>query len=239
MMSTTENKPASLIRFERARAEHTAKMTAFNAVAADITRCEKERLAAIETGKEAESNWRTNFRKLRGNLTEELRAEHSRRIASRELADEFAGLLKELELDKQSVMLSCCTSGKEYVDSHSTAFTEFADSHWKSAIRNVSPSLLWAIKLRIQREKISSTFVGDDRDTIRDIAGLVGEALTRAAAELPESILHEAPLLESIGVRRPALTGVDMELYSSPSRRNRLSASIREQRAKLQEGNQP
>ncbi|KOC88276.1 hypothetical protein NG42_17245 [Winslowiella iniecta] len=237
-MNTTENKSASLIRFEKARTEHTEQMTAFNGVVANITRCEKERQAAIEAGKEAESNWRTNFRKLRGNLTEELRAEHTQRIANRELADEFAGLLKELELDKQYAVLCCCTSGKKYVEAHQTAFTEFADSHWESAMRNVSPSLLWAIKLRIQREKIASTFVGDDRDPISDIAGLVGEALTRAAAALPESVLNEAPLLESIGVRRPALTGVDMDLYSRPLRRQKLAESIREQRLKLQEGDQ-
>jgi hypothetical protein len=160
-MSTTENKPASLIRFEKARAGHTAQMKEFNSVVAHITRCEKERQAAIEAGKEAESNWRINFRKLRGNFTDELRAEHTQRIASRELADEFVGLLKELELDKQYATLCCCTSGKELVESHSTAFTEFADAHWQSALRNVSPSLLWAIKLRIQREKIASTFVGE------------------------------------------------------------------------------
>lgn len=237
-MNTTENKSASLIRFEKARAEHTEQMTAFNGVVANITRCEKERQAAIEAGKEAENNWRTNFRKLRGNLTEELRAEHTQRIANRELADEFAGLLKELELDKQYAVLCCCTSGKKYVEAHQTAFTEFADSHWESALRNVSPSLLWAIKLRIQREKIASTFAGDDHDPIRDIAGLVGEALTRAAAALPESVLNEAPLLESIGVRRPALTGVDMDLYSRPLRRQKLAESIREQRLKLQEGDQ-
>lgn len=237
-MSTTENKPASLVRFEKARDAHREKMKAFNAIGADITRCEKERQAAIEAGKEAESSWRTNFRKLRGNLTDELRAEHSQRIASRELADEFAGLLKELELDKQSAMLSCCESGKEYVESHRTAFTEFADAHWESALRNVSPSLLWAIKLRIQRETIAPTFVGEDRDKVRDIAWLVGDALTRAAIALPENILREAPLLDNIGLYRPALTGVDMGLYNSFVRRQKLGASLRAQRAELQGGDQ-
>jgi hypothetical protein len=62
--------------------------------------------------------------------------------------------------------------------------------------------------------------------------------LTRAAAALPESILNEAPLLEAIGVRRPALTGVDMDLYSRPLRRQKLAESIRAQRLKLQEGDQ-
>ncbi|MHA6312301.1 hypothetical protein ACX3P5_13775 [Pantoea sp. S-LA4] len=237
-MTTTEQKPASLERFEKARAEHTERMKAYNGICADIARCEKEQQAAIEAGKEAESNWRISFRNLRGNLTDELRAEHSQRIASRELADEFGGLLKELALDKQEAMLKCCGSGKEYVESHSAAFTGFADAHWQSALRNVSPSLLWAIKLRVRREELSPTFAGDDRDRIKDVAYLVGEALTRAAVALPDSVMEEAPLLENIGLYRPPLTGIDMELYRHPMRRQKLAESIRAQRAKLQEGSQ-
>ncbi|WP_242455690.1 hypothetical protein [Pantoea agglomerans] len=160
------------------------------------------------------------------------------RSVSRELADEFGGLLKELALDKQEAMLKCCGSGKEYVESHREAFTGFADAHWQSALRNVSPSLLWAIKLRLRREELSPTFAGDDRDSIKDVAYLVGEALTRAAAALPDSILNEAPLLENIGLYRPPLTGIDMELYRHPMRRQKLAESIRAQSAKLQEGSQ-
>ncbi|MEG3111548.1 hypothetical protein SC127_12505 [Pantoea sp. T14] len=70
------------------------------------------------------------------------------------------------------------------------------------------------------------------------MAYLVGEALTQAAAALPDSVLKEAPLLENIGLHRPALTGVDMELYTRPLRRQKLAESIRAQRAKLQEGSQ-
>ncbi|MGC1021600.1 hypothetical protein WKH71_12170 [Pantoea agglomerans] len=237
-MTTPKQKPASLERFEKARVEHTERMKAYNGICADIARCEKEQQEAIEAGKEAESSWRTSFRNLRGNLTDELRAQHSQRIASRELADEFGGLLKELALDKQESMLKCCGSGKEYVESHREAFTGFADVHWQSALRNISPSLLWAIKLRLRREELSPTFAGDDRDSIKDVAYLVGEALTRAAAALPDSILNEAPLLENIGLYRPPLTGIDMELYRHPMRRQKLAESIRAQRAKLQEGSQ-
>ena len=160
------------------------------------------------------------------------------RFASQELADEFGGLLKELALDKQEAMLKCCGSGKEYVESHREAFTGFADVHWQSALRNVSPSLLWAIKLHLRREELSPTFAGEDRDRIKDVAYLVGEALTRAAVALPDSVLKEAPLLENTGLHRPALTGIDMKLYTSPLRRQKLAESIRAQRAKLLEGSQ-
>ncbi|WP_200874552.1 hypothetical protein [Pantoea agglomerans] len=152
------------------------------------------------------------------------------RSASRELADEFGGLLKELELDKQEAMLKCCGSGKEYVESHREAFTGFADAHWQSALRNVSPSLLWAIKLRLRREELSPTFAGDDRDRFKDVFYVVGEALTRAAVALPDSVMEEAPLLENIGLYRPPLTGIDMELYRHPMCRQKLAESIRAQR---------
>ena len=106
-MSTPE-KSGTLAAFEQARTAHLEKMKEYNAICADITRCTKEREAAIEAGKEAETNWRMRFRTLRGNLTDELKAEHSQRIASRELADEFTGLIAELELDKQVSMLNAC-----------------------------------------------------------------------------------------------------------------------------------
>jgi len=105
-----------------------------------------------------------------------------------------------------------------------------------AALLNVSPSLLWAIKLSIRREELSPTFAGDDRDRIKDVAYLVVEALTRAAVVLPDSILNEAPLLENIGLHRPALTGVDMELYCQPMRRQKQAELIRAQRAKLDKG---
>ncbi|WP_248295879.1 hypothetical protein [Pantoea sp. R102] len=97
----------------------------------------------------------------------------------------------------------------------------------------MSLSLLWAIKLRIRREELSPTFAGEDCDRIKDVAYLVGEVLTRAAVALPDSVLKEAPLLENIGLHRPAITGIDMELYTSPMRRQKPTESIQAQRAKL------
>lgn len=115
---------------------------------------------------------------------------------------------------------------------------KLSDDHWQPALRNVSSSLLWAFKLRIRREEVSPTFARDDRDVIQDVAYLVGEALTREAATLPDNVLKEAPLLENIGLHRPVMTGIDMELYTSPMRRQKLTESVRAQRVKLQEGSQ-
>ena len=234
-MSTPE-KSGTLAAFEQARTAHLEKMKEYNAICADITRCTKEREAAIEAGKEAETNWRMRFRTLRGNLTDELKAEHSQRIASRELADEFTGLIEELEIDKQFAMIGGCHTGLSYISSHQAAFNEFADASWQSALRNVSPSLLWAIRLRLQREKVNPRD-DDTRSDMQVVAELIGNALTRAAAALPEKTLTEAPVLENIGLWRPALTGVDMKLYQSPMSRQRLAETLEEKRERLKEGN--
>lgn len=234
-MSTPE-KSGTLAAFEQARTAHLEKMKEYNAICADITRCTKEREAAIEAGKEAETNWRMRFRTLRGNLTDELKAEHSQRIASRELADEFTGLIEELEIDKQLTMIGGCHTGLSYINSHQAAFNEFADATWQSALRNVSPSLLWAIRLRLQREKVNPRD-DDTRSDMQVVAELIGNALTRAAAALPEQTLTEAPVLENIGLWRPALTGVDMKLYQSPMSRQRLAVTLEEKRERLKEGN--
>lgn len=229
-------KSGTLAAFEQARTAHLEKMKEYNAICADITRCTKEREAAIEAGKEAETNWRMRFRTLRGNLTEELKAEHSQRIASRELADEFTGLIEELEIDKQVAMIGGCNTGLSYINSHRAAFNEFADAAWQSALRNVSPSLLWAIRLRLQREKVNPR-EDDSRSDVQIVAELIGNALTRAAAALPEKALTEAPVLENIGLWRPALTGVDMKLYQSPMSRQKLMETLEEKRERLKEGN--
>jgi hypothetical protein len=176
------------------------------------------------------------FHNLRGNLTDELNAEHSQRIASRELADEFTGLIGELELDKQLTMISGCNTSVWYINSHQAAFNEFADAAWQSALRNVSPSLLWAIRLRLQREKVNPRD-DDTRSDMQVMAELIGNALTRAAAALPEKALTEAPVLENIGLWRPALTGVDMKLYQSPAGRQKLTETLKEKRERLKEGN--
>ena len=69
----------------------TDKLSAFSAASmqilkeiyTSIERCKQERQTAFDESTEAEQDWRSRFRTLRGSLTPEMKAEHSRRIASR------------------------------------------------------------------------------------------------------------------------------------------------------------
>ena len=131
---TAQNNAAAvseaLTRFTEAKAAHTGSMMTLNDINAAITRSEKERQTALEESAEADKSWRTRLRSLGGAMTPELKAEHGRRMAGRELAEEFTGLIAELETDKSRAMLEACTTGRQYVDEHATALTVCACVSW-------------------------------------------------------------------------------------------------------------
>lgn len=74
---------AKLTVFTTARDTHTASMEKLKEIDTSIERCKQERQTALDESAEAEQDWRSRFRTLRGNLTPEMKAEHSKRIASR------------------------------------------------------------------------------------------------------------------------------------------------------------
>jgi hypothetical protein len=137
-MTTVKPQPLKmhdkLAEFEQTKAAHTESVRKMNEIGQAITRCHQGRQDALEQGKEAETSWRTRFRSLRGALTEEMKQEHSQRIAQRELAEEFSSLIDELELDQQQAMLGCCVSGKAYVDAFNKAFVDYAESVWQAEL---------------------------------------------------------------------------------------------------------
>lgn len=214
----SENKSPAVIRFREAKAEHTAQMMKINDITAAITRSKKEREAAIENGKEAETNWRTRFRDLRGAMTPELRAQHSERIASRELAEEFTGLIEELEFEHEGEMIKAVHTGHAYVNAHNAAFTQYVEGQWEAAMRNLSPTLVRAVRLKLLSLELNDS--GRHTDPQHEepeaiLAREVGKLLT-GKAESARLDMDAEPVLSEIGIYRPALTGVDMRLYKSP-----------------------
>ncbi|MFU9135733.1 hypothetical protein [Erwinia tasmaniensis] len=228
-MSTPEKSPA-LKRLADARTAHTAQMMKINDITTAIARSKKEREAAIENGKEAETNWRTRFRDLRGAITPELRAEHSQRIASRELAEEFTGLIEELEFEHEGETINAVRTGRAYVDAHSTAFTQYVNGQWDAAMRNVSPTLVRAIRLKLLLLKLNDQ--GRHTDPQHEepeviLAREVGKLLT-GKAEDARLDMDAEPVLSEMGLYRPALTDVDMRLYNSPCAMHLLAQGRKE-----------
>lgn len=232
-MSTPEKSPA-LKHLEETRTAHTAQMMKINDITAAIARSKKEREAAIDNGKEAETSWRTRFRDLRGAITPEMRAEHSQRIASRELADEFAGLIEVLEFEHEGEMIAAVSTGRAWVSAHRTAFTQYAEEQWNAAMRTLSPTLIRGIILKLISLRLNDA--GRQTDPLHEepaviLAREVGKRLVDLA-ERTRLDMSAEPVLSEIGMRRPALTGVDMRLYNSFAATQKLINERAEKREK-------
>jgi hypothetical protein len=227
-LSDKENKAATatfaprLDAFIAAKAQHTENMLKLNDIDTAIRRSEKERQAALEEGERAEQNWRSRFRELRGAITPEMKSEHSQRIASRELAEEFAALTGELEDDKTRAMLSACRTGEAYVGAHLAAFTTYAKNEWNAAIRDMNTALTRAFCLRLRELEMNG-----DETPKRTLIAELGERLS-AQSQFHSFNMENEPVLSQLGLYRPALTGVDMKLYNSPAKRMMIAKKLAE-----------
>ncbi|WP_299998834.1 capsid protein [uncultured Cedecea sp.] len=203
----------ALEAFSQAKSAHTENMLKLNDINAAITRSEKERQNALSESAKAEQNFRTRFRELRGMMTPELKAEHSQRVAGRELAEDITVVIAELEDDKMDIMLSACTSGDKYVSTHASALSVYARNEWASVMKDIPPALIRAFVLRLRELEME----GEERPH-RVLIQELGDNVLAQSRFYAFDMAHE-PVISQIGLHRPALTGVDMTLYKSPAKR--------------------
>ena len=205
--------------FTAARDTHAASMQELKEIDTSIERCKQERQTALSESAEAEQDWRSRFRTLRGNLTPEMKAEHSKRIASRELADEFTGLIAELETDRTRAMLNAAS---KYLSAHDDAFTTYAGAEWAQAVNTLPVALIRAFLLRIRALEMK----GESAPQSVAISEL-RDALSRQGS-LYHFDMKLEPVLSVTGMHRPQITGVDMELLRSPAKRMMLARKLAE-----------
>ena len=208
--------------FTTARDTHAASMQVLKEIDTSIERCNRERQTAFDESAEAEQNWRSRFRTLRGSLTPEMKAEHSRRIASRELADKFTGLIAELETDRTRAMLNACSTASKYLSAHDDAFTAYASAEWAQAVNAVPVSLIRAFLLRIRALEMK----GESAPQSVAISEL-RDALSRQGS-LYHFDMNQELVLSVTGMHRPQITGVDTELLRSPAKRMKLARKLSE-----------
>ncbi|MGA9605996.1 MAG: hypothetical protein WBR21_03060 [Rouxiella badensis] len=233
---TTDKHTTPLQAFEEAKAAHTQSMTNYNDIMSAITRCEQERQVALDEGNEAENDWRARFRKLRGKITDEMKTEHSQRIAKRELAEEFTALIEELELDKLQATIQNSSTGKQYIAAHRQALQEYADTQWQAAMRSLSPTLLRAIKLKLAALSLDDIhvknaigYIEPEQTVMNLLNGLLIDTAKRVRLEM-----EAEPVLSVLGLYSPVLDDVDLSL-SSPASLHKLRYEMAEKRRKLKE----
>jgi cellobiose-specific phosphotransferase system component IIB len=217
-----------------ARAAHDKNYQALTDVTTGIARCHQQKKDTEVESHEAESQWRTLFRKLRGEMTPELQAQHHSRISKRELSKEFDGLIEEMELDKMYLHLSCGGTAPKVVAAHEAALTAFAEHAMSKAVDALSTALISpdVIKACALASQAYGVYGNDPMKMIeQQLLGTLQGRIHVAMAK--QNIDH--PVLNEIGLTIPQETGALPELQSSPARRMQVVAELKEKRQRLQQ----
>lgn len=217
-----------------ARAAHDKNAQELTEVVTGIARCHQQKKDTEVESLEAESQWRTLFRKLRGEMTPELQAQHHSRISKRELTKEFDGLIEEMEVDKMYLHLCCGTTAPLLVDAHREALNAFAEHAMAQAVDALGKALLSAdvINACSLAKKAYSVYHDNPMRVIEQsvLGALTAHVITATAQK---NIEH--PVLSEIGLTQPEETGVLPELRKSPFKRMQLATEIAEKRKKFKE----
>ncbi|KKO59732.1 putative nAD-dependent aldehyde Dehydrogenase [Serratia ureilytica] len=217
-----------------ARAAHDKNYQALTDVVTGIARCHQQKKETEVQSQEAESQWRTLFRKLRGEMTPELQAQHHSRISKRELAKEFDGLIEEMKLDRMQFHLNCGGTAPKVVDTHKDALTTFAAHAMHQAVDALSKALISpdVIKACALTSRAYGVYADNPMRMIEQqvLGALQGRIRATMATQ---NIDH--PVLNEIGLTIPQETGVLRERQRCPMRQMQGVTELAEKRQCMQQ----
>lgn len=190
-----------------ARAAHDKNYQALTDVVTGIARCHQQKKDTEVESHEAESQWRTLFRKLHGEMTPELQAQHHSRISKRELAKELDDLIEEMKRDKMQLHLNCGGTAPKVVIAHKDALTTFTAHAMHQAVDALSKALISpdVIKAYALASRAYGVYADNPMRMIeQQVLGTLKGRIHIAMAE--QNIDH--PVLNEIGLTIPEETGV-------------------------------
>ena len=217
-----------------ARAAHDKNYQALTDVVTGIARCHQQKKDTEVQSQEAESQWRTLFRKLHGEMTPELQAQHHSRISKREMAKEFDGLIEEMELDKMQLHLNCGGTAPKVVSAHKDALTTFAAHARHQAVDALSKALISpdVIKACALGSRAYGVYADNPMKMIeQQVQGALQGRIRATMAT--QNIDH--PVLNEIGLTIPQETGVLRERQRCSMRQMQGVTELAEKRQCMQQ----
>lgn len=216
---------------EEARTAYQEKKAELDDIIEVIKATQEKKRAAEEQCAFEHNDWRKTFRLSRGTLTQDLQDQHTQRVIQRELANEYEGLLTELEEEREEAMRDCCYAARQYEDKHRAALRTYSELVMQDAMDKAAV-LIRAIALRWHA---LGQLSNDERHfhnnnlcarPAQDIAMQeVTEGLLQRVQSYPVSTQDDA-MLEAIGLYTPSFSGLDRQLIDSPVARNQLNMKI-------------
>ncbi|MCW6542994.1 hypothetical protein [Yersinia ruckeri] len=204
----------------------------------DIRRCQQQKQDTETQGIEADNLWRDTFRQLRGKVSPEMKQQQMQRMADRELAQELAGLLEELDIEKDQQVLYCTGSGTTLLQSHSNAAMIYAHHEFQRVLSQGLHELVRAVKLKheaLQMEQAVITHHGRFSEYEKNPDDIIAKEIMahlKTAISSYSFDMSQEPVLSQIGLNSPEVEYFNPKM-STPAGRSMAFANIREKKEKL------
>lgn len=206
---TTSAVKEAINHFQIARLAQRADVAKMEEITGDILRCEQQKQDTETQSEQAGNQWRETFRKLRGQLSPEIKQQHLQRLAEQEMARELGELLVSLDIDKDRQEIACSASGETLLKSHGGALMAYASQELTQALSTGLAPLIRAMVMKQRALVIEQSFVTlDGRLTayeINPVDTLCQEVISHLKTAMSGYTfdMQKEPVLKQIGLSRP------------------------------------
>ncbi|WP_405081086.1 capsid size determination protein [Pectobacterium versatile] len=221
--------------YQKSRAEHFANVNDLDNINTAIERAKEQKANAEAENQLSDSDWRARFLAARGEMTEELKNQQLQRLAQRELAQEYDGLLAQLEIDQLKQKAKCHHSAKECWRDYNSALFQYADREFKQAMNNISEELIRAIKLYRHMYDVTTSEFTEGlayQDPDKRVINQVIDYLMVKSNKYQFDMENE-PELSSLRLYRPALPHSDFPPVSTPCQNMKFWRELKEKEEAL------
>ncbi|MFJ5506549.1 capsid size determination protein [Pectobacterium carotovorum] len=219
----------------RMREAHTVNAGELDNIDTAIARAKEQKTNTEAENQLSDTDWRARFLAARGEMTEELKNQQLHRLAQRELAQEYDGLLAQLEIEQLRQKAKCYASAKDCCDAHASALRDYAKREFNQALSNISTALIRAIKLKRHMLDITTSEYKQGiayQKPEKIVMDLIVEKLKVKANDYRFDMSNE-PVLSSLGLNAPSLPHADFAPVSSPARRTIFFQELKEKEEAL------
>lgn len=221
--------------YTAAHSANQAEVDNMESLQASIAHCRQQKEESQNLSQQTTSQWRTKFRQLRGNMTEDMKKQHIERVAQREMVQEMDHLLAELDIERQRMILRCTSTGKALISAHNSALLAYSKEEFYSKLEQLSEPLVRAIALRLHALSSASneseaglSYVKPEIAVVND---LIEYTLEKAKTYVFDMV--NEPVLDVIKLSSPSTPYLDTHLLRSPASCMKLAKALTEQEAAL------
>ncbi|MEI7285064.1 capsid size determination protein [Pectobacterium carotovorum] len=242
--TTPETKPVNTLPdtltkatnyYLRMREAHTVNASELDHIDTAIARAKEQKTNTEAENQLSDTDWRARFLAARGEMTEELKNQQLQRLAQRELAQEYDGLLAQLEIEQLRNKAKCYASAKDCCDAHACALRDYAEWEFNQALNNISTNLIRAIKLKRHMLDITTSEYKQGlayQKPEKVVMDLVTENL-RGKMDNYRFDMSNEPVLSLLGLNSPSLPHADFAPISSPAGRMKFFRELKEKEEAL------